>query len=126
MTYEQKCVQIQRLIDKLKEEDGTDLVVAHVINWSGIDGMIEPPSRQYPFYVGCQAHINGIKAAVEVCLVLAKTGQLPEKLPDGLPKDPFTGRDFVYEITDEGFALRCQGEEFLSRKNRFLEFRVKK
>lgn len=125
MTYEQKCAQIQRLIDKLKEEDGTDPVVACVINWSGIDGMIEPPSRQYPFYVGCQAHFNGIKVAVEVYLVVAKTGRLPEKLPDGLPKDPFTGRDFVYEITDEGFALRCQDKEFLRRKNRFLEFKVK-
>lgn len=125
MTYEQKCAQIQRLINKLKQEDGTDPVVAYVINWSGIDGMIEPPSRQYPFYVGCQAHFNGIKAAVEVYLVLAKTGRLPEKLPDHLPKDPFTGRDFVYEITDEGFALRCQDEEFLRRKNKWLEFKVK-
>jgi hypothetical protein len=126
ITFRQKCDQIQRLIDKLKEEDGTDPVVACVINWSGIDGMIEDPSRQYPFYVGCQAHVNGIKAAVEVYLVVAKTGQLPEKLPDHLPKDPFTGRNFVYEITDEGFALRCQGEEFLKRKYRLLEFKVKK
>ena len=126
ITFRQKCDQIQRLIDKLKEEDGTDPVVECVINWSGIDGMIEDPSRQYPFYVGCQAHINGIKAAVEVYLVLAKTGQLPEKLPDHLPKDTFTGRNFVYEITDEGFALRCQGEEFLKRKYRLLEFKVKK
>jgi len=126
ITFRQKCDQIQRLIDKLKEEDGTDPVVACVINWSGIDGMIEDPSRQYPFYVGCQAHVNGIKAAVEVYLVVAKTGQLPKTLPDGLPKDPFTGRNFVYEITDEGFALRCQGEEFLKRKYRLLEFKVKK
>jgi len=126
MTYEQKCAQIQRLIDKLKDEYGTDPVVAHIINWSGIDGMIEPPSSQYPFYVGCQAHVNGVKAAAEVYLVVAKTGQLPEKLPDYVPKDPFTGRAFVYEITDEGFALRCQGEEFLSRKNKWLEFKVRK
>jgi len=126
ITFRQKCDQIQRLIDKLKEEDGTDPVVACVINWSGIDDMIEDPSRQYPFYVGCKAHVNGIKAAVEVYLVVAKTGRLPEKIPDGLPKDPFTGRDFIYEITDEGFALRCQGKDFLNRKYRFLEFKVKK
>ena len=89
-------------------------------------GMDYELDRHYPFLIGHQAHTNGIKAAVEVYLTLAKTERLPEKLPDFLPKDPFTGRDFVYETTDEGFALRCQGEEFLRRKNRFLEFKVKK
>jgi hypothetical protein len=123
MTYEQKRAQMQRLIKKLKEEDGTDPVLKCVIFVPGMDGMID---RQYPFLVGHAAHINGIKAAVEVYLVVAKTGQLPEKLPDHLPKDPFTGKDFVYEITDEGFALRCHDKEFLRRKNRFLEFKVKK
>ena len=123
MTYEQKQTQMQRLIDKLTEEDSIDPLVKCVILISGTPGMIE---QQYPFIVGHSAHINGIKAAVEVYLALAKTGQLPEKLPDHLPKDPFTGRDFVYEITDEGFALRCQGEEFLKRKYRLLEFKVKK
>jgi len=63
---------------------------------------------------------------VEVYLALANAGQLPEKLPDHLPKDPFTGRDFIYEITDEGFALRCQGKDFLNRKYRLLEFKIKK
>lgn len=123
MTYEQKRAQMQRLIDKLKEGDSTDPVVKSVILVLGIDRIIE---RQFPFLVGHAAHINGIKTAVEVYLVKAKTGQLPKKLPDGLPKDPFTGRDFVYEITDEGFSLRCQDEEFLRRKNQFLEFKVKK
>jgi hypothetical protein len=126
MSYEQKCAQMQRLIDKLKEEEGTDPLVAHIINNSDIDVILGPPSPQYQFYVGRQAHINGIKAAIEVYLVVAKTGRLPKILPDGLPKDPFTSRDFVYEITGEGFALRCQGKEFLERKYRLLEFKIKK
>ena len=123
MTYEQKCAQMQSFINKLTEADGIDPVAKCAIFVSDTRGMIE---RQYPFLVGHAAHINGIKAAVEVYLVVAKTGRLPEKLPDHLPKDPFTGQDFVYEITDEGFALRCQGKEFLRRKNRFLEFKVKR
>ena len=126
ITYEQKCAQMQRLIDKLKEEEGTDPIVAHIINNSDIDVILGPHLPQFPYHVGRQAHINGIKAAIEVYLVVAKTGRLPKTLPDGLPKDPFTSRDFVYEITDEGFALRCQGEEFLERKYRLLEFKVKK
>ena len=125
ITYEQKRTQMQRLINKQMEGDGNDSVIKAIL-LSGINMGVGEIDRQYPFLVGHAAHINGIKTAVEVYLVLAKTGQLPEKLPDGLPKDPFTGQDFVYEITDEGFALRCQGEDFLSRKNRFLEFKVKK
>jgi hypothetical protein len=35
-------------------------------------------------------------------------------------------RHFGYEITDEGFALRCQGEEFLTRKKSLLEFKVRR
>ena len=123
MTYEQKRAQMQRLINKLEEGDGIDPVAKYAILVPGIDSMID---RQYTFLVGHSAHINGVKAAVEVYLVIAKTGQLPKTLPDGLPKDPFTGRDFVYEITDEGFALRCQGEEFLKRQYQLLEFKVKK
>ncbi|OHB76224.1 MAG: hypothetical protein A2Z25_24585 [Planctomycetes bacterium RBG_16_55_9] len=125
MTYEQKQTQLQGSIGKLLKDNDADPIMKVAISAAGM-GMDYELDRHYPFLVGHQAHINGIKAAAEVYLVLAKTGRLPEKLPDYLPKDPFTGHDFVYEITDEGFALRCQGEEFLRRKNRFLEFKVKK
>ncbi len=122
MTYEQKCAQMQRLINKLKDGDITEQIVELVMPLSGTNPMAR---GKYPFQIGHVAHINGIKAAVEVYLMAAKKGQLPEKLPDHLPKDPFTGRDFVYEITDEGFALRCQGEDFQGRGKRVLEFKVK-
>jgi hypothetical protein len=121
MAYEDKRAEMQRMYDELVEEYMADPVVGHVLSWSSID-----PMGHYPFLVGHRAHINGIKAAVELYLIRAETGQLPEELPDHLPKDPFTGRDFIYERTDEGFSLRCQGEDFLRRKNQFLEFRVRK
>ncbi len=127
MTYDEKRAGIHRVINKATYVDGTDPVDRAIIGLGlsrmDIDGLT---NEWYAFQVTHQAHINGIKAAVEVYLVLAETGQLPKRLPDHLPKDPFTGRDFVYETTDEGFALRCQGEEFLSGKNRWLEFKVRK
>jgi hypothetical protein len=123
MLYEQKYAQMKSLTDKFREKYINDPVIAIVIKGSSMDVMI---NRIYPNRIGHLALTNGIKAAVEVYLVLAKTGKLPEKLPDNLPKDPFTGQDFVYEITDEGFALCCQDEEFLRRKNQFLEFKVQK
>jgi len=51
---------------------------------------------------------------------------LPEKLPVYLPKDPYTGKDFEYEITNEGFVLHCKGEDLYQRLWRWLEFKVKK
>ncbi len=123
MTYEQKCAQMQRLVDELEEGDSTDKLVNSFLPLSATNPLA---NGKYPFQVGHVARINGIKVALEVYLNVAKTGKLPEKLPDHLPKDPFTGRDFVYEITDEGFALRCQGEDFQGRGKQVLEFKVKK
>ncbi|MCK4787503.1 MAG: hypothetical protein KAV87_27340, partial [Desulfobacteraceae bacterium] len=120
MPYEKTYTEIQRLINKLEEQANSDPVI---ILWPCvlvIDNMYELQVRH-------TAEFNALKAAIEIYLVKAKTGQFPEKLPDGLPKDPYTGGDFGYEITDEGFALRCQGEEFQKgRMRQRLEFKVKK
>jgi hypothetical protein len=58
--------------------------------------------------------------------IKATTGQLPENLPDGLPKDPYSGKDFEYQVTDEGFILRCRAEAIggYGPKIRQFEFRV--
>ena len=124
-TYEQKLAQTHGVSNEMMEDDATDPVVKGFISPSGMNmkGVIH---YLYPDQVAHAARVNGTKAAVEVYLVLAKTGELPEKLPSHLPKDPFTRRDFVYEITDEGFALRCQGEDFKERKRSSLEFKVRK
>ena len=122
IAYEHKRAKMQRIISKLTEADDTDPLTKNILI---MINMREQINREYTSYVEHQAYINGVKAAVEVYLVVAKTGQLPETLPDGLPKDPSSGRDFVYEITDEGFALRCQDKKFLSRSSRRLEFKVK-
>ncbi|MHC4329776.1 MAG: hypothetical protein ACYSWW_16805, partial [Planctomycetota bacterium] len=120
MTYEQKLSQIHGHINKTMEEDSTEPLAKAIISLDSMNmkGTID---NHYPFRIEHVAHADGIKAAVEVYLVVDKTGQLPEKLPSHLPKDPFTGQDFLYEITGEGFALRCQGEDFLKS---LLEFKV--
>lgn len=125
-TYEQKLSQVHGLCNEMIEDDATDPIVKGFISPSGMNMKGQIVLSYSRYYVEHEAHVNGTKAAVEIYLVLAKTGKLPEKLPDHLPKDPFTGRDFGYEITDEGFALRCQGERFKQQKKSLLEFRVRK
>ncbi|MBC8471406.1 MAG: hypothetical protein H8D56_18250 [Planctomycetes bacterium] len=83
--------------------------------------------RIYSIEIRTKTISNSIRTAVEIYMIKAKSGKLPDTLPDGLPGDLFSGKDFKYEKTADGFALRCQGEEFQKgRMRRMLEFKVKK
>jgi len=66
-----------------------------------------------------------MRIAKGLYLAFAEACQLPEELLDYLPKDPFTGRDFVYEKTDDGFVLSCNSDGFKRGKERFT-FKVQK
>ncbi len=69
---------------------------------------------------------NAVKAALEIYEIVAQTGQLPDSLPAGLPKDLFSGRDFEYVKTVDGFILRCRGKDLNKNKTYEYEFKVKK
>lgn len=68
---------------------------------------------------------NALRAAIDIYIHKAKTGQLPETLPEGLPKDLFSGKDFRYEKTDGGFTLRCRGKDLDKNETYSYEFKVK-
>ncbi|MHC4088362.1 MAG: hypothetical protein ACYSWZ_19830 [Planctomycetota bacterium] len=70
--------------------------------------------------------LNAIKAALEIYIIKAKTGKLPDKFPSGLPKDLFSGKDFQYEKTRTGFILRCQGKNLDKDEIHQYEFKVSK
>ena len=69
---------------------------------------------------------NAVRAAIEIYIQKAQTGQLPETMPSGLPKDLFSGQDFQYEKTKTGFILRCQAEDLEKDEIHQYEFKVKK
>jgi len=69
---------------------------------------------------------NAVRTAVEVYIIKAQTGQLPKVLPGGLPKDLFSGEDFEYKKTEEGFMLRCRGKDLDKDKIHQYEFKVAK
>ncbi|MFC1792833.1 hypothetical protein ACFL3Q_04530 [Planctomycetota bacterium] len=109
MPYEEKYTELQRLIDELKDEFGSD---------PGTKLLVLPFAPQvieiYSLQVRHTTQFNALKAAIEIYLATANSGQLPETLPDYLPKDPFSGQDFEYEITEKGFVLRCQAKDILA------------
>jgi len=121
----QQLIQINEVIDQIMmEDDATAPISKSIVSRVNLKGQINVAYTRA--FIDHEAHVNGTKAAVEVYLILAKTGKLPEKLPEHLPKNPFTGQDFEYEITDEGFVIRCESNEFLPEKEIVLEFRVRK
>jgi len=134
MLYQEESSEIQRLTEALEEEFGNDpaaqlKMIAHpekLLTLSIITACAEQVLRIYNVHVPYTAHFNALVAGIEVYLIRAQTGQLPEKLPEGVPKDPFTGRDFTYEITEEGFVLALPDENIPRHKSRPYEFKVKK
>lgn len=122
MSYEQKCAEIRTLTNKLKDDYGIDPAIRYLIFRDGAGQIVE----RYSFLVRSIAGLNALKAAIEVYLVKAKTGQLPEKLPDYLPKDPYSSQDFEYETTEEGFVLRCRVKDIRRGKVQQYEFKIQK
>jgi len=109
-TFEQKYARIQRLSEEYRKqaENNPAIVMTLKIDADTLPGL-------YAVQVTHTARFNAIKAAVEIYLLKAKTGQLPEALPNGLPKDPLTGEGFEYKITEEGFILSssCKSKDIL-------------
>lgn len=114
MTDKQKCDEMQKVIHELGDAYAIE-TSTFGLSWYQINFIESEMDR----HTAQMAQINCIRAAVELYLMLAKTGQLPKELPDYLQKNPYTGRDFLYEITDDGFILGCQSEIFKRGKERF-------
>ena len=64
------------------------------------------------------------EAAIEIYLQAARSGSVPAKLPSGLPKDPFTGKDFAFQKTEEGFTLTRWTNDDTDWRHQ-LEFKVR-
>jgi hypothetical protein len=93
-----------------KEEEIKQLLLAGRDNMDPM-GIIEIGHAVdfYSRYAYLPARVHAVQAAIAVYLIKARTGQLPQTLPTDLPKDPYTGKDFEYQVTERGFILRCRG-----------------
>ncbi len=76
--------------------------------------------------IKARTHFNAIKTALNLYIMRAKAGRLPDSLPVGLPMDLFSGKDFEYEKTKDGFVLRCRGKDLDKDEIHQYEFKVPK
>lgn len=118
--YTQKLAEMQKLADEVERQFERYFFI-HMVMY-GPEGV---PSL-YTHCVLHEAHFNAFMAGIEIHLVKARTGQLPDELPAGLPKDPFTGKDFTYEIAKDGFGLSFSDKNIPKSNDRRYEFKVKR
>lgn len=69
---------------------------------------------------------NAIMTATDIYLVKAKTGRLPEKLGADMPRDLFSGKDFEYNKTKDGFTLSCRAKDLDKDEIYQYEFKIAK
>ena len=92
-----------------------------------LTGFLKPAARLiFSIMKRFETHNNAMKVAIEIYIITAKTGKLPDELPAGLPKDLFSDKDFEYEKTADGFILRCQGKDLRKDKTYEYAFKVNK
>jgi len=112
MPYNETRAEIQTLIVELERTVKSDPVANQVRlsrrRWERLMRWAERVSVVHNLQSLTTARLNALDAALAVYLIEAQAGQLPETFPDGLPGDPFSGEDFEYQVTDEGFSLRCR------------------
>ena len=134
MSYQEKLSKINSLTEKIENKFGGDpnsfpILAAHpekMLTFSIVIHCADVGSALYELSVNHLASYNIIIAGIEVYLIRAQTGKLPEKLPEGVPKDPYTGNNFKYEITEDGFKLSLPDKDLQKKKFRLHEFKVKK
>ena len=105
LPYQQSHTTLRDLIKRVEKDAKEDkTAILTTILMPGAAKIRSVETRKITFF-------NAIRAALDICIVKAETGRLPKKLPDGLPKDLFSGKDFIYEVTGSGFILRCQSKD---------------
>ncbi len=102
LSYSEAYLRLRQLKDDSDPADPASVLV----------GTFAPEmSRVYGSKIRTEAHANAVRAGIEICLHRGAAGKLPASLPPGLPKDPYSGEDFEYEPTDQGFILRCRARD---------------
>ncbi|MDH4240738.1 MAG: hypothetical protein OEW48_14355 [Phycisphaerae bacterium] len=120
MTYAKKYRELEKLDKRAKSEakGNTD---------AAITAFLAPASaKAYNLSSNAHAINNATRTAVDIYIIKAKTGKLPDGLPADSPKDPFSGKDFEYEVTKNSFVLHCQAEDLEKNEIHQYEFKVSK
>ena len=116
LPYKQAFEKLEQLNKQACSDEAkkvTPLVGACLCGWSKI----------YNLNIRWQSGYNAVKAAVEVYMIKAETGKLPDVLPAVLPMDMFSNKPFEYSKTEDSFILKCPGKDL--SKDEICEYKFK-
>lgn len=118
LPYKRAIPEIQKLVKKINADakDKPEAMLASAVV-PGIESILSTD-------VKAKTDINALRAAVEIYLRKAATGKLPQKLPAGMGRDMFSGKDFEYSVTKSGFVLKCREKNLKSDKVEEYEFGI--
>ncbi len=120
LPYPQAYVKLKQLTEKVEKE-------AIKKPEAVLTGLFAPGVHKlYVLDLRDRNQSNSVRKALDAYIIKARTGRLPDTLPAGLPKDLFSGEDFEYQKTADGFVLRCRGKDLKEDKIHQYEFKVKK
>jgi hypothetical protein len=108
--YEEMCVRS----DKLSEDSDLSVIFLPTL------------SRCYSLLIGWKTSYDSMMTALDVYIIAAKTGKLPEQLPKSTYLDHFSGKPFIYEVTDDGFTLKCQQEDLVKKTIHEFSYKLPK
>jgi len=120
LPYQQSHRKLDRLNDRVQKDAKT--------NPAAIMAALLVPANSRVLTIGTKrsTFFNAIRAAIDIYIVKAKTGRLPDTLPADLPRDMFSGEDFEYEKIKDGFVLRCRGKDLDKDEIYQYDFKVSK
>ncbi len=120
MPYEEKYAEIEKVIGRVNEKANRGDPI------SLLSSFVADLDPYYRIHINATAMFRALMGAIEVYIVKARTGQLPQEFPGDLPKDPYSGQGFEYSPTKEGFVLRCRAKPVDRASIRQFEFRMRK
>ena len=120
LPYPESRKQLEQLRDKAEKESADNpATILSAALWPAA-------TKICTLEVRANTNFNALKTAIDIYIARAKTGRLPGTLPAGLPRDLFSGKDFEYEKTKDGFVLRCRGKDLDKDEIFKYEFKVPK
>jgi len=117
MPYEQAYSKLANLAGDLDSSDPTAMAARY---------FIPAINKVFSQKRWIETHNNAVTAAIEILLDHARTGKLADSMPAAMPKDAFSGKDFKYEKTKEGFILHCRGRDLGKDELYQFEFKLGK
>jgi hypothetical protein len=118
MSYPESYRQLEELTQKSVKDAST--------NPGAVFAVIFAPTlpKLLSMEIRYKTSANALNCALGIYAHKAEAGKLPDDIPVDSPKDLFSGRNFEYEKTKNGFVLRCRGRDLFEDKIHEYEFKV--